>query len=309
MFNFSGFMGSDLTKKVGDYMKKSMGVNDNPKPFPTCPMTCNIAPGSCDECGRLKKQVQQALYFVDNSAEYYDRYEVCNSLTDDEGICPTCGAPANSEDTECEYCGADFGTVKTRIKVKSKNDIPNPIMAAYQKVYERQMYIIAEKKKQNTSGGLLKGMMDSVMNMANQLNAIEKPMPLSDIESTAAAYGVPVRAYLEGLDDGRYLTASGKRASDQLQMQRQANIQREAQSRANYNAMIAQNPAPRQSSGLDFLQRHAEYTSPTKYSGGSSSSSCCGNCRFYMMQDNKCGENRYRHPDGASYYCGSYRSK
>lgn len=307
MFDLTGLMGGGLNKKVGDYIKKTMGVSDGERPYPSCPKACRIAPNSCQSCIALKEQVKEALYFVDNQEEYYAQFEVCDAVSDAERRCPVCGAPADVNDPECEYCGAELSAGRVRIRVKSKQDIPSPIMAAYQRVHARQLYMADEQKKRSAEGGgFLRGVVDSLGNMANQLNGVSKAMSLSEIEGTAKEYGVSVCGYLEGLDDGTYLTAAGKRALDQLNKQHAESQRRSAESDARINAMLAQRSTS-SSGAMDFLQRHQQYSGGTGYMG-KASGSCCGNCQYYLMGSNECGNNHFKHPSGASDYCGSYRS-
>ena len=83
--------------------------------------------------------------------------------------------------------------------------------------------------------------------------------------------------------------------------------QREAQFAAQ-QAQRAQRAAsqPKVDPWVAYMQRRGDTT--PQYSGGTPKSSCCGNCRFYLMQTNECGDNKFRHPKGASDYCGNYRS-
>lgn len=305
MFDLNGLVGGGLGK-IGDYVKKSMGVSDCEHPFSSCPSACIIAPDCCEECAKLKAQVKQAVYYVNNEDEYYAQFEVCETVSETERRCPSCGAPLDEQDVECEYCGADLSAGNKRIRVRSKQDIPSPIKEAYNKIHARQMYIITEQKKRTTGGGLLKGVINSLGNMSNQLNAVEKTMTLAEIETAANEYGVSVGTYLEGLDDNTYLTIYGKRALEQLERQREENRRRAAENSARINATVAARPT---SSGgpLDLMQRHAQHSSGPGYVG-KSSSSCCGNCQYYLMGTNECGNNHFKHPSGASDYCGSYRS-
>jgi len=301
MFDINGLMNGDLSKKVEDYVKKAVGASDVKHPFSTCPALCQIAPEGCDQCSALENKVIQALSFIENEDEYYAQFEICDTVEETERICSICGAPVGMGETECEYCGAKLSAEKARIKVKSKQDIPNPVMSAYEAVRARKQYVADQRKKNSSEagGGLLKSVVGSMVKLTNQINAVEKAMTLSEIESTAKAYNVTVRSYLEGMDNGKYLTATGKAAVDWMRQQTEASAARTAAAQAN---------RPAANNGMmDFMQRHAQYSGGTGYMG-KSSSSCCGNCRYYLMGSNECGNNHYKHPSGASDYCGAYRS-
>lgn len=301
MFDINGLMNGDLSKKVGDYVKKAVGASDVKHPLSICPALCQIAPESCDQCSALENKVKQALAFIEKEDDYYAQFEICDTVEETERICSICGAPVGMGETECEYCGAKLSAEKTRIKVKSKQDIPSPVMSAYEAVHARQQYIADQRKKnRSTAGsGLLKSVVGSVVNLTNQINAAEKAMARSEIESTAKAYNVTVRNYLEGLDSGKYLTATGKAAVDLMRQQTEASAARTVAAQAN---------RPTTNNGMmDYMQRHQQYSGGTGYMG-KACSSCCGNCRYYLMGSNECGNNHYKHPSGASDYCGAYRS-
>ena len=80
--------------------------------------------------------------------------------------------------------------------------------------------------------------------------------------------------------------------------------QREAQQAAQWAQQAA--AKPKVDPWVAYMQRRGDTT--PQYSGGAPKSACCGNCRFYLMQTNECGDNKFRHPTGASDYCGSHRS-
>ena len=214
---FDVLSGGAITKKV----QAAMGVDGGQKPYPSCPKLCLAAPEGCAACAEYEERIQKTLLMVDHPEEYEARFQVGGPDVAPEGemVCPVCDGPGALNATECAYCGADLTTAKGCVRVRSKADIPSPALTACQLILTRQRAIRDASMKKKPSG-LLGSALSSFNAAAGKMTGIDKDMTLSDIESTAMKYGVSIRAYLEGLDGGKYTTAAGYQAQQVLEQTR-----------------------------------------------------------------------------------------
>lgn len=86
---------------------------------------------------------------------------------------------------------------------------------------------------------------------------------------------------------------------------RQQQAERDRQLKAETQAKLKQIEQERHKRQLEMIANNA----PQYVAAGGGGSSCCGNCIHYMIKDNKCAYNKYRHPSGASDYCNDHRSR
>lgn len=192
-------------------------------PCANCPSTCAIAPQACDVCRPYKEQLIDAIYNVEHKDEFMGRYEVAaGGVTSGTVTCPHCGGPSANAHI-CEYCGSvldESGSGK--IKVKSAADIPNPVLIAQDIIFERCEAVrgyasadstdlfetVSEINRKGLLGTLIEGLFDEADSSS------ESRMTEAEIEQMAASYGVSVARYLEGLDNGLYLTLTAKKAKE-----------------------------------------------------------------------------------------------
>ncbi len=215
---------------INDFLEKVTGLDldgsDSPKtterPCSNCPANCAIAGTACQVCAPYKRKLIDAVYHVDHIDEYYDRYEVVSTPAEvSRGTthCPFCGA--NSEDPyTCEYCGsrlAEKPASSGKIQVSSASEIPNPIMEAQNIIWERYAAVIKKSADGSPSSG---GFLSDLVSMFTgsdedkDRSALGAKMSEAEIREAALLYHVSVGDYLTGLDNGKYLTLSGKKAVD-----------------------------------------------------------------------------------------------
>ena len=196
--------------------------NSEPKPCRNCPADCSVYPAACAECRPCKEKLTELLYDVEHLDAYYDRYEVVPAGTQSGTVnCPACGAPNPASAAACEFCGTQLREGSAKIQVASALDIPDPIQLAEDVIFERR----AIEEKFSSGGGLLDSISDL---LSGNTDAFGSRMTTDEVKTIAAEYNVTVAAYLQGLDNGTYLTASAKQKQDSA-----------AQSAAAYAAPIA----------------------------------------------------------------------
>lgn len=180
-------------------------------PHALCPGSCPIGPEACERCLPYKQQLNDALYNVDHLEEFLDRY-VVGTAAAGATECPHCGAPSG-DPFICEYCGLQIQPDDGKIRVASANDIPDPIIEARDIVYARQSEVVSQYSQPQSSGGLLSGLLDLLDGSTEE--GLGSRMSKEEIQQAAALYGVSISSYLNGLDNGTYLTLEKKQELDQ----------------------------------------------------------------------------------------------
>lgn len=181
-------------------------------PHALCPGSCPIGPEACERCLPYKQRLNDALYNVDHLEEFLDRY-VVETVSTGATECPHCGAPS-ADPFICEYCGLQIQPDDGKIRVESANDIPDPIIEARDIIYERQSEIVSSYSQSQSGGGLLASLLDLLGGSAEE--RLGARMSKEEITEAAKLYGVSISSYLNGLDNGSYLTLEKKKAEDQV---------------------------------------------------------------------------------------------
>ncbi len=182
-------------------------------PCSLCPGDCPLAPDACTECLPYKEQLREALYNVEHLDDFHARYEIVGTVATGTTTCPYCGAPSENRFV-CEYCGMQIAEDDGKIRVASANEIPDPLIQARDLVYERNSKIV-EKRTKPEKGGLLSGLLDLLD--GDTEDGLGKRMSKEEITEAAKLYDVSVSTYLNGLDNGKYLTLAKKKAADAAQ--------------------------------------------------------------------------------------------
>ncbi len=177
------------------------------KPCASCPANCPVFPNACEECRPCKEKLTALLYDVEHLDAYYDRYEIVPAGTQTGTVtCPACGAPNPATAAACEFCGSQLREGSGKIPVASASEIPDPIQLAQDVIFER--HAIEAKY----SGG---GLLDSISDLlSGSCGDFGDKMTTNEIKAIAAEYSVTVPVYLQGLDNGVYLTAAAKQKQD-----------------------------------------------------------------------------------------------
>ena len=210
-------MSIDLKGILSDIVNGGNEEEDVQRPCRNCPSDCAIAPDACDECKEYKEKLIDALYNVEHLDAFYDRYEVtgeASAPTAGTINCPYCGGPSSAALTVCEYCGMQLREDSGKIRVASASEIPNPILEAQDLIFARRAAVSKYEKEEG--GGLLGGLLEAAASLigGGSDDAFGGKMTEDEIKETAAAYGVSVSSYLNGLDNGTYLTRSAKARAD-----------------------------------------------------------------------------------------------
>ena len=199
-------------------------------PSPLCPGDCPIGPEACAECSPYKERLNDALYNVDHIDEYYDRFEVTGSAqsTGQTTLCPHCGA-ASENPFRCEYCGMQLKEGDGKVRVASANDIPDPIIEARDIIYDRYSEVVskyggdASSEGMPTGGSLISMLLGLIADEGGESEGLGARMSREDINEAANIYGVSLSAYLNGLDNGKYLTLERKKAYENAKQSGQIN--------------------------------------------------------------------------------------
>ena len=195
------------------------------RPCANCPSNCAIAGTACSVCEPYKKKLIDVIYHVNHLDEYYAQYEVVSTPQAASGgttHCKFCGANSN-DPYICEYCGSQLSETPAasgKIQVSAASEIPNPITQAQDIIWERYDAVIKKYAAAGTNG--IKGSL--ISDLVSQLigsdedneeeSILGAKMSEAEIKEAAGLYGVSVGDYLTGLDNGKYLTLSGKKAAD-----------------------------------------------------------------------------------------------
>ena len=200
---------SILENLFNGILGKTEETESSSKPCTNCSSSCAVCPDACEECRPLKERLIELLYDVEHLDAFYDRYEVVSGLDTDAGtsVCPFCGGVNPASAVSCDFCGSQLRESGGKIRVASAKDIPNPILQAQDVIFQRQD--ILKKYTQSESTGLLDALSDLLD--GGSADTFGDRMTEDEIRATAEAYGVSVAAYLQGLDNGTYLTASAKK--------------------------------------------------------------------------------------------------
>ena len=198
---------------LGNILSNLLNFNDDTesgdaKPCKNCPSTCELYPDSCELCKPFKEKLIDQLYDVEHLEEFQARYEIVDPALQAAGTltCPCCGGPNPAAAYTCEYCEAQLRESSGKIQVSSAKDIPDPIQLAQDTIFERRKTVC---QSTGNSTDILEGI--SQLLSGKDGDDFGERMANEEIEQTAESYGVSVSAYLQGLDNGKYLTASAKK--------------------------------------------------------------------------------------------------
>ena len=203
---------------TGNTQQEKETVTD--RPCANCPSDCAIAGTACSLCSPYKKQLIDVLYQVNHLDEYYAGYEVAGTTVSGGVQCPFCGAKSENPFV-CDYCGSQLSEGSGKIKVASYSDIPNPIMQAQNIIYERYETIVQKNTASGSESSGIFSQLTSLLGGSSLLGsasadesdqALGAKMSEDEIKEAASLYGVSIADYLQGLDNGKYLTLSGKQA-------------------------------------------------------------------------------------------------
>lgn len=292
----------NLQKEVEENRKR-------PKPGKYCGKACRINDERCKACLEVQARFEQSLHQVEKLEDALNlSSDQIQELSTTKKIkkCTLCGAPFEKGVNECPYCGTPYPDGALDIEIPlSKSERNEQLMKKVEdtwNIYAEKESLVHEYSKSLPGSALGEMMLKFATATTGETYESLLVQNASELKKGAEHYNVSISEYLHGIAMGEMLTPKNIYYEEQRKILNEQSQQRQA-------AFAAQQ-AQRQTSSspaMDFLTRHAQYSSPPQY-GNVPKSSCCGNCRYYLMGSNECGENKFRHPKGASDYCGSYRS-
>jgi len=310
----SALKDTQIGKLLGDgIMDKVQKMSDDisrPKPGKFCDKACNKAESLCPACLEIQYRTEVALKELealeDAQELTMEQVQQKNATLKKGAGCSLCGAPFEKMVQVCPYCDTPYPEGRFDIELPVSKNERNTM---YMKKAEEVLVIFNEKlelflKDAQENAG--EGTMGKIKKAFNGMMESQKHLQLansSELKKYAEKQGVTIYQYVNGIVTGQMKTPKLIEMEEQRRIMEEQRRQREAQLAAQQAQRLA--AQPRVDPVVGYLQRRGDTT--PQYSGGVSSS-CCGNCRFYLMGTNECGENKYRHPTGASDHCGSYRS-
>ncbi len=306
----------DMFQDVGKSFLSSITPTKKPGEF--CPTACNINDIRCEACLAEQDKIRAAIDELQNLEIAFENAKNNPQATEANRVtkCSVCGAPIEKGEQSCPYCGEPYpaGAVTADIPA-SEMERDNMLLQKASEIYD--MYAALKKRvneyKSNDMKDKLPDFLDgaagALFSTANKF----VDMTPQEIRQLSRQNGVGYRDYVVGVIQGMYksagdvrfqqinemiakqqqINASYRAENNRIEMERQAKLRQINQESYNRQmAFLASKPAPQYSGGP----------------GPSSTGSCCGNCRFYMVHDNKCAYSEFRHPTGANDYCNNHRS-
>jgi len=201
---------------ISSLLNSLEGSRNVSHPCTNCESDCKVCPDACDECKPYKEKLVDILYNVDNIEAFRAKYEVVSETAANVGscTCPACGAPNPATAFSCEFCGTLIKEPDGKIRVTSANDIPNPILEAQELIFERSS-LVHRYSASSGSEGILSAI-TTLLNGDSDESTLGSRMTEDEIKETAEAYGVSVSSYLQGLDNGKYLTYEAKQQQNSV---------------------------------------------------------------------------------------------
>lgn len=306
-----GIMGGlSQLKSIQKEMEESA---KRPKPGKYCVKTCRIHDDRCKACVELQEKFDCSLHQLEKMEEMLELtsaqvQELSSSAKITE--CSLCGAPFEKGKKECPYCGTSYpqGALDFDVPL-SKSERTEQFMEKVQETWD----VFLEKERlireyyKSLPGAALAETLEK-LNFSLTGNTFDSMLEQNsnELKQGAEHYKVPISQYLYGIAMGNMKTPKSIIMEEQQRIQNEQMQQRNA-ARAAQQAQRAQKSS---FTAMDYMQRHAETTS-YNYLGGSSSSHCCGTCRYYLVSEKKClyyagTSGEYR--SGPNDYCNSYSS-
>jgi len=303
-----GILGAAMKAKV---RKETEGARTRPKPGKYCREVCTIDDDRCAPCLEIQQRLKKALdelQVLEESMELtgeqiQQKMAVQKRITN----CTLCGAPIEQGYTACPYCETAYpeGCNAMDIPV-SKGDrdtlMNEKIQEAWNALVDK-LTLDGEYIKATAGDGWMGKIQQVVGSLSGAMQGMFKQNP-AEIKKGAEHYQISVSRYIHGCATGEMKTPRTLVMEEQSRKMEEQRKQREAQQAAQWAQQAA--AQPKVDPWVAYMQRRGDTT--PKYSGGVPKSICCGNCTYYMMGENKCGYNEFRHPTGASDYCNNHRS-
>ena len=321
----------DMFQNAGNSLIESL--TPKKKPGELCIASCTINDIRCEACLAEQEKIRAALDELQNLESAVENAR--NNPQTVEKLpakCSVCGAPFEKGEQSCPYCGNKYsvGTFAANIPA-TEAEQDNLLLQKAAETYA--MYANIKKRVSENKSDDLKGKLPSFLGGAASMLYTTKnkfaDMTPQQIKQLARQNNVSYREYITGVMQGAYQSAGDiklRQISQQMSelseqrrnisMEYNAKQQQENQRyRAEQQRIQSESNAKLQQMRQQHRQEEAKRQSQMaawrtpQYSGGpgpSTTGSCCGNCRYYMVHDNKCIYNEFKHPTGANDYCSSH---
>lgn len=301
-----GIIGNML---INDAKKIQEEKESQPKPGKYCERLCPVGQ-NCQNCLEHQNRYEQLLHELEGLEDAFENPQVSQAKKITE--CYLCGAPYEKGEKLCPYCDTPYPSDGIGFDIpQSKHEQTQILVAKAAEVYNEYytFWNIANNNRQGVWKDKVPGILQGVTNsFTGKIDSMMKLTP-EQIANGAKKHNLRLSVYICGLTDGSIQSENMEKLEEQRrQLQEYSKQQQELHEKNMQIERERQEKIHKINMERAERERALAMAKVPKYNGGSSSSSCCGNCRYYLMGDNKCGENKYRHPKGASDYCGSYRS-
>lgn len=274
------------------------------KPGVFCPKDCMVDADDCENCLACQKLLEEYLVKAEKMEQSVNQPQSQVMPQKERPTkCSLCGAPLASGESECPYCGTAYDFLQ-----ESKLDVPmskDVFLDELSKVTKAMFYTKIVIMQAEYSGYMdlfvelsQMGFQDSMQNRDLQLQGLN--FSGGELLDEAKRRQMSCAEYMRALMKGAL--QSFKYADIVDRMQRNAEIQREADQKIHENRM-------------NEMRRIGELRAQNvpKYlagGGGGSSRQCCGSCSNYMPGSARCAlRPNSSYQVNASDFCGSYRSK
>lgn len=311
MTNYATY-GPILGKTINNMNQKMEQIKKRPKPGRLCNQVCQVNDNRCENCLAMQNQFSINMQELEQMEQMSDNPEMMKSKKITE--CPVCGAPIERWNNCCVYCDSPYpeGSITFDFPTQ-KSEQERVILEKAVVVYtifvnlRKMQYEYNKEYAKETVPKLLRGFSGYIQKQT--VNYLE--MDAQQLKQGAQQNNETLSGYINGVIEERYKTMGivnlekKQEQMEKIHQQHQQYLERNREILAERDAKLKKTSEER----YQLMLSRAERSAPTYLAGSSSSSSCCGNCIYFIPGDNKCLNNKFRYPSGASDYCGDFRRK
>lgn len=304
-----GFIGNKLMQ---DQQRIAQEVMSRKKPGKLCWKECTVNDMRCEGCLAAQQEILNSLADLERFEESIkNARNNVSSAAQTPVKCLCCGAPVENDARFCPYCGNQYpsrvltGNLPQTDFERDKMFLEKSaaVFALYTDLYKNNI-----ENRLNCDG--TPAFAKKMISMSRSLMIKNMTMTPEQIRQGAQSNSVSYAGYISGVMSGAYKTVPQEQMEKQQEQLRQKSEELTRQTREMNQRMLDEQRARQRRTQEETAQREMRMAimRTPRYVGGSSSS-CCGNCIYYMPHDNKCAYNEFRYPDGAGDYCNDHRSR
>lgn len=287
-----------------------------PKPGKFCPSTCQlVGEEHCGVCLEQQAKLEEKLLSLERLDAAINAPQPQTPAKPKPVKCSLCGAPIENGLRECPYCTTPYPAFDDSVDT---SDLPQSNLerdrlyvtsavetyAMYAEIRQETGKLAAEQF-QNKFPKALQGILGTI---TTPISAAFGPMSAEQIRQGAQQYGVSYYEYVLGTINGAYESRQFVQVQERVQAENKR-IEEQNAAQQEYFARNRQIEQERQAKIRAIRKEQNDRmiadakNHVAHYGGYSGGSSCCGNCRYYMVATNECANNKYMHPSGASDSC------